>query len=370
MLVKRGEQIGETMKRFQANSSKPRKPSRAVGSFGLVSVCLIGAVSGCGSLPDAKVTYYHAQSKASVKVVRSVICDAKNHPLVASTVTPTVTHAASNLPAHSLELSKLRGTFVDSDVKFELYEDGRLKSVNASTTGQGEAILKAVTTLAGTIAAFAGTATEPDYSVECAFIKEQGGGKPISVTYEGTIDTGKVNDSQPIEPDASSSFYASRLVSAIGEVCAVVTQTGAPSAVPVKYEPSQGDLVLTARQPGWAQVVVSRKIPGGCMPKMPLWEGRVVVAQLGVDYVLPMPRPATFGKESFSVSFTESGALGTVQYGSNTGAAQALGGLNSLLTIAQGETTAQKVAEVKAEADLVLQQQRLLQCLADPKNCK
>jgi hypothetical protein len=62
--------------------------------------------------------------------------------------------------------------------------------------------------------------------------------------------------------------------------------------------------------------------------------------------------------------------LTSVQYVSNSGAAGALGSANSLATIAQGETTSAKVAEVKAEADLIAQQQRLLQCQADPKSCK
>jgi hypothetical protein len=96
----------------------------------------------------------------------------------------------------------------------------------------------------------------------------------------------------------------------------------------------------------------------------------VPVAQLGKDYQLPVPRAAAFGKQTFGAAFAESGALTSVQYVSNSGAAGALGSANSLATIAQGETTSAKVAEVKAEADLIAQQQRLLQCQADPKSCK
>ena len=68
--------------------------------------------------------------------------------------------------------------------------------------------------------------------------------------------------------------------------------------------------------------------------------------------------------------FAESGALTSVQYATNTGAGQALNVAASALTALQGETTAQKVAAVKAEADLIAQQQRLVQCLADPPSCK
>lgn len=354
---------------YQMNSVKSLCGKRA-GS--LLGVWLFAGLSGCGSLPQAKVTYYHAQSTASFKVVRSVICDANNRPLVANSVTPTVVHSANISSAHTLNLSKLRGPFSDSDLKFEWYDDRRLKSVNASTTGQGESILKAVATLVSTTVPFTATPPEPDYLAECTFIKNQGGGKPISLTYEGTISTdkAKVDVLQPIQPDLSSSFYASRLVSAIGEVCAVITQIDVPSIAPVLYEPSPDDTVLKVRQPGWAQVLVSKKSSNSCSQQAPLWEGRIMIAQLGTDYVIPMIKPTIFGKKLFAVSFTESGALNSLQYGNNTGTAQALGGVNSLLTIAQGETTAQKVAEEKAEADLVLQQQRRIQCRADPKNCK
>ena len=72
----------------------------------------------------------------------------------------------------------------------------------------------------------------------------------------------------------------------------------------------------------------------------------------------------------FAASLSESGALKSVQYASETGGAQAVGALSTLLTMVQGETTSQKAIEVKAEADLITQQQRLVQCIADPKFCK
>jgi hypothetical protein len=57
--------------------------------------------------------------------------------------------------------------------------------------------------------------------------------------------------------------------------------------------------------------------------------------------------------------------LNSVQYATNTGSGQLINVLNSTLTAAQGESTAQKVADTKAEADLILQQQPLVQCLAE-----
>lgn len=326
------------------------------------------ALSGCGHIPDAKLTYYHAQSNVSVKVVRTVMCDAKDFPVVANAVTPAVTHAARHDEPHTVDLSKLRGAFSNSDFKVELTEDGRLTGVNATTVGQGENILKTVATLSSTIVAF--DAQPRSFPAECAFIKEAAGaGKPLTVTYEGAVDITRIGQSQAIKPEASSSVYAGRLREAIGDVCAVVVSTAAPPA-PAQHTAKEGELLLRVKQPGWADVAVRVARSAGSCAADTLWSGRLPVAQVGTAYDLPIPKPAAFGKQVFAASFAESGALKSLQYASENGAAQATGALNSFLTMAQGETTAQKLAAVKNEADLIAQQQRLVQCIADPKSCK
>lgn len=347
---------------------------------GSVAVCLrtvaltgacasvVVSLAGCGTVPDAQVSYYLTQTKVTVRVTRSLICDSKNRPLVANTVTPSVTHSADTSGrARVTSLAGLRGTFTDSDIKFEFYEDGRLKTVNTTLTGQGEAAIKAVTTLASTLTAFTAGEPVPSYPDECAFVKEMGGGKPLTLTYEGDVDPTK-GDPQRILPDATSAAYADRLKNAIGGVCVAAKSAEVPLQ-PVQYKPNDGDVLIAARQPALLKIEVGTPTPGnGCSAS--LWQGRVPVAQLGKDYQLPVPRAAAFGKLTFSAAFAESGALTSVQYVSSSGAASALGAANSFATVTQGKTTADKVAEVKNEADLIAQQQRLLQCQADPKSCK
>ena len=340
--------------------------ARAAALTGVVAAYVV-SLSGCGTIPDAQVSYYQAKTQFTVKVTRSVMCDAKNLPLVANTVAPSVTHSADFARAQSTRLTGLRGPFTDSDIKFEFYEDGRLKTINATQTGQGEAILKAATTLASTMTAFAAGTAVPAFPDECAFVKEVGGGKPLTLTYEGVVDPFKT-DPQSIPPDAASAAYADRLKSAISGICVVTKGVEVP-VQPVQYKANDGDVLIAARQPALLKIEVGTPMPGnGCSGA--LWQGRVPVAQLGTEYTLPVPRAAAFGKQTFGAAFAESGALTSVQYVSNSGAAGALGAANSLATIAQGETTSAKVAEVKAEADLIAQQQRLLQCKADPKSCK
>ena len=354
------DRLASNAKRIFVSGSHGAALAGAVASFAAI-------LSSCGTIPDAQISYYQSKTQITVKVTRSVICDAKNLLLVANTVAPSVTHTADFAQPQSMRLAGLRGTFADSDIKFEFYEDGRLKTINATQTGQGEMILKAATTLASTLVAFSAGAEIPAFPDECAFVKEIGGGKPLTLVYEGVIDPSKT-DPHNILPDAASVAYTNRLKSAVGGIC-IVTKGAEVPVQPVQYKANDSDVLIAARQPALVKIEVGTPTPGnGCSAA--LWQGRVPVAQLGKDYLLPVPRAAAFGKQTFGATFAESGALTIVQYVGNPGAAGALGAANSLATIAQGEATSNKVAEVKAEADLIAQQQRLLQCHADPKSCR
>ena len=324
------------------------------------------SLAGCGSIPDAKVSYYLTKTRVTVKVTRSVLCDAKNYPLVANTVLPGTGHSADLANPQPIQLAGLRGPLTDSDVKFEFYDDGRLKAVNTSMTGQGEAVVKAVTTLASTVAAFDATKSLPAFPKECAYVKERAGDKPLTLTYEVEVDPTK-RAFQPIPPDAASTAYAENLKSAIGEICVVAKDALVP-VKPVEYAAKESDVLIAARQPAMVPIEVGTVTAGSCLS--PLYKGTVPVAQLGTAFVLPIPRAAAFGKQTLSASFLDSGALSSVQYVNNSGTASALGAINSFASNFKGESISDQVNAVKAQADLILQQQRLLQCQADPKNCK
>lgn len=142
--------------------------------FRLLAIALIPVIlSACASLPDATVRYYLPQTKLSVRVVRTVSCDASNQLVLANAVTPTVVHVADRNQLEHVALRGLKGTFSDSDVKFGFYDDGRLKDFNASSTGQGEAILKTVISIAPVFFALDGGNAHPS---ECADIKKKAAG--------------------------------------------------------------------------------------------------------------------------------------------------------------------------------------------------
>ena len=200
--------------------------------------------------------------------------------------------------------------------------------------------------------------------------QEGGRGQAPYAELEGEVDlNASPSLGQSIAADTASGFYAQTLAKAIGGVCAFVVDTKNGRAPVITGEP-ENTARITARQPGSVRIKIvagpSTNTCGGSQ----IWSDSVPAAQFGTTYTLPIPAPATFGKQTFAASFAESGALTSVQYVSNTGAGQVLNVFNSALTAAQGQTTEQKAAEVKAQADLIAQQQRLVQCIADPKSCK
>lgn len=100
-----------------------------------------------------------------------------------------------------------------------------------------------------------------------------------------------------------------------------------------------------------------------------LWSGTALVAQHGETYTLPIPRARLFGKQVFAASFDEAGALTSLGYNKDSGAAPLLATIQAGAD-ALNTTAAEEAAALKSEADVIAAQQRLVSCRADPKNCK
>ena len=322
---------------------------------------------GCAHLPDATVQYYLPKTEVSFGVIRTVACDSNNYVLMADVVTPTVSHVADRDAIKKVSLASMRGKFSDSDVKFEYYDDGRLQGFNGASTGQGEAILKTAITTAGAIVMLGGV--KIPHPTECAAIRKLGGEKPLALTYQGKFDL-RNKQPQPLPPEHVSQIIIDQhsLSGVVGNACAMLLEEKA-ALLRSSYAPKEGDILLSLREPGLAKIKVAAECENIASQKS-IWEGYVTVAQFGTFYDLPLPPPTTFGKRGVAASFSESGALKLVQFTSDTGVGQALNIMNAAYTTAEEKTTAEKAAAIQAKADLIAQQQRLLQCLAEPKNCK
>lgn len=338
----------------------------------VIVAAAVTSLIGCSHIPNKmEAGYYLPKSDIRIKAIRTVACDANNNPIVATSVTPLVVHSADPAQHRTLSLDRFQGALSDADVKVDYFEDGRLKGINASTTGKGETILKTTTSLAQTLALMGIERPDTQKAVfdrECQFIKSAAGGdKPLSLTYEDGIDIG-TGSAQEIRPEGGSLYYHANLIRALGVMLASVTGIQRPDYDQIGITPKDSESGIPgikARQPGSVSLSVSAS-----NNPIPLWEGKVPVAQVGREYTIPIPKAAVFGKQSFVVSFGESGALNNIQYVSNTGTGEALNAVSFIQAALQGDSTETKVKNVKAEADLIYQQQRLVQCKADPTTCK
>ena len=335
-------------------------------------ILIIGFLSGCASTPNIIFSYYPSRSSSNVTITQTISCNTDQTALIflySSTLNTRYSADYSKKP-YSLEIKKLDGTFTDTDVDFSFFEDGRLKGINESTTGQGETILKSAIALGAAVAPLLGGGAEiKGKRPECDVIKKFGE-KAVTLTYTKNIEYGKDDDGKPhpLAPDAGSADLYKELnkQNQLHLLDVTITPKESIENRARFVAPSSGssdDVVLLKLQET-ENVMVDVKASGS-----DIWNGYVIVPGKN-SYYLPIPKAALFGKQIFALSLSESGAITEIHYGKNTGAAGLLNVATSAATAAAPESTAAKAADIKAKADLIAQQQRLVRCQANPANCQ
>lgn len=330
-----------------------------------MSSVVIGA---CARTPPVVTTFPATKTSLVMRVVRTVGCDAKNWPVVASTVTPRILHTADHATLFTVDIAKIDGDWANSNIKFGFYDDGRLKGINATTEGKGEEILTAAIKLATTVAtaglSATGTRSLTDTEVEtaCKELKARFGDTPLSLAFDVNDDLSSQSSGKPLEPDWQSERYYNRFKPLIGETCLIFGNL-LPVAEPVKLPAAKSTAyaMLGARQPAWRELSVTVGPVGEC-GKSAIWTGIVPVAQQGTSYKIPIPRAALFGKQEFGAAFDEAGTLTTLQYAKDSGMAGAL-------TAAQSGLDAVQTTTAEREAELIAAQQKLIKCRTTPSEC-
>ena len=201
---------------------------------------------------------------------------------------------------------------------------------------------------------------------ECDFINSWGGGKPVTLTYSKNIDYGSATEA-PINLDVAPGNK--QLYTALqNRLPLLQVRVGRPSPIAsaASYssssDSSKDTVLLTLLETANVKVDV---LADGQV----IWSGNVTIPGTKT-YQLPIPKAALFGKQAFSLTLSEAGAITSVEYGKNTGAVGPLNVATSAATAAAPETTAAKAADTKAQADLIAQQQRLARCQAQPAMCQ
>ncbi len=322
-------------------------------------------VSGCASLPDMTYNYYSAQGTARVEVVRTFDCSTDKTRLVMVTAPPSVkSEYSANYTKGQIPLNPRgsAGDLSDLDFTIAFYEDGRLKSINSETTGQGEKIVQAVLGVAKAAVGFVGGgADEATVLSECTALADWGKGKPVSITFSKELELSRANTSlvnlDPA-PEIMSLFHR-------------LNQSSPQARLSLESAPLQPASLANGDMTDYLTLNLQKVYPATIevlIDGTPIWDGATLVPT-DETYQIPLPQAGAFGTTKFAITVAESGAVTSLTYARGSGAAAAA---NSAAGVLNGvsQSAAERAAELEAEADVIAQSQRLARCRAQPENCE
>lgn len=341
----------------------------------LIHVVLItGLLTGCASIPDVTYSYYPAKWSSTVTVTQTVGCNAaKTEALVLNAVSVATTYS-SNIEKEpfKIRIKDLDRYSADVDMTMTFTDDGRLKTINQSSTGQGESIVKSAVSLVGALSALPNMATfrmskkagEPTLA-QCNVIEQWGDKKPITLILKATVNSGKFGQEVDFKAAPESEKLYDKLRTVLPVLKVKVAQASEIKDIKSGPNYDTGDhenvVLLELQKVG----SVSLSISSSDADK-PIGGSRILIP-LDETYKLPIHKAALFGKQTFSVALSDVGSVTSVGYGKYTGT---VGALNALGSIATTETAATEAANLKAQSDLIAQQQRYVLCTTKPDQCK
>lgn len=352
--------------------------------FKLSSVIFVLIASGCANNPDISISYYLPKSEISLTNTVSMMCSDKGQLLTAHSLTPEVTHKADRTAIETLNLKGIKGSFSDSDIQVEYYPDNRLKSFGGKSTGQGEAILKGAIEFLP-IPAFTFLKGGPEKSVKvalpthpiCDSFSSLMDESPFTISYSASIDVNSSSEGstamlKPSSSDISHPDLAQQLDQFYGNSCAMVKSLeGGRNLISISND-SKSDYTKSNSIVVLNPSVMTIEVYQDCSNdsyKNSLLTSELNVALADNYSLLPVPKGRVFGSLNTKVSLNESGTPSSISYVSTTGAGQFLNVANALPGPSGKPSTADQAAEVKAKADLIAQQERLLICQADASKC-
>ncbi len=327
---------------------------------------------GCATTPAVTLGYYLPKGEMQTSVSRTVGCNSDNTVFVTNTVTNQVAYSADHAAPQTIDLDGLDAAFVNAQLDFSFTEDGRLSGLNTTQIGQGPEIVTALMQVADL--ALPAAAGDDARKNACEYIRAHGKEGVMTLEFSAFEDFSTVPRWTTVQPTNETLFNI--LAPLLGTLCqSVAAQPNQMGGVVGSR--SADNVRLNLRRPASVLVLVASAPGGECENptdaaverRTPIWRGVALVPQRGTDYWLPIPRPALFGQQTFSVTIAESGAVTELKYGDQSGVAGALDAATAIGGRLQGDTDAEVAARANGEADRIVAQQRLIRCRIDPSTC-
>lgn len=328
---------------------------------------------GCASMPDAKVQYYLPKSSADITVNQTVSCIDTSNPVVETTVGFEEKYFANLNQTKSINFSDLDTFYSTGSAEISFSKDGRLESFNSTSTS---AVSDIVTTTISFLDAFGVLGNiQPADQVQSACEKinqvaGQNNGKqlPLSITLKSNIQflEERKFKSSPFRITGYPQSFYDKIVPAVGTLSYVIDVSVPTPAKPVNA-PNKGDRAIILVEP--LVIPVKVILTSSVNRESTEYYAKISVPQWGTEYSIPVPKPPIFGSNTLNLNLHPSGKIKTLKYGTTNGAKDLGTTINSISEVL-AETDAEKAAALKAEADVLAQQQRLLKCKTIPEECK
>ena len=367
-----------------------RTLSRTLAAVGAAACSLL--LAGCAAVPDVSVAYRPVRWTVPVSVVHTITCNRNNDFAIIQrgVATSPIYSAAAEHEKFKIKLVELNGFFADSEIAVAFTDDGRLKSINQSTTGQAEPVVRSalnalaaissVPTLAATDRAPSGIwlysndipiqskkAAEDRYRL-CEVVRNFSTSALPQLLQVSLVQIAEIRE-EAMTPALKPTPDHESLHKALGELGLDFSPTIKSSLGSKELQPI-ADIkpVDTSSQVGLTlqkMVTLSISVEDSLALR---YEKSLPVPTMNT-FELPIPKSALFGKQSFVLSLSDSGRISTLGYSKSTGVP---GAFNAATVLASGEVTQDnaEVAALKAAADLIAQQQRFIKCQLQPVDCK
>ena len=346
-------------------------------SIGFAALSLL--VGSCASVPPVVYQYSPAMGVVTISVVQALACTTDQTRLIISNTQPTVNVSyQASTDGKPWSVSVAAGSeAANADFTLTRWDDGRLKSINSVSTGQGSTIAKDLVTFGGALATVVGeipapTAPPPPVLKICTELKLLNKDSVVSITYSDQFRLADLTDSpQFIKAAALSADLFDQLkgLQHIGPMSVSMTQK-AYDTKPAIHQVSAGDrndyFWLKLQSVRFGELRVSDQ-KGAAMSTT-----QVLIPSTDDQqaWELPIPKSRAFGKSTFALSVSESGLVTSVEYARETGVPGALEAAGSGLSAFAPSSASEKLSALKTQDDLIAENNRHALCLAQPENCK
>jgi hypothetical protein len=270
-----------------------------------------------------------------------------------------------------------------------MLDDGRLKSINGTTTGTGGVFVKNLMALTGHLITprgfhekFKGTQKPDKVGELCKLVNAvTTATQPATLKYSLLLPLdGKVatEAAVPFLVDADSAAFYGQVINWWMPVFTAKVKylDAAPQAM---YTPSTkvdkcGDppeandvVFVTLNETGMAKLAIDGP-DSDLQGNKILWQGDFPVPRDSC-YLVPIPKAKLFGKQTIALELSPYGSITKLQYAKTAGTNEALQAVTDV-TKTLAPSAADQTTAINAQINLINAQRRLAACLANPAQCQ